>query len=119
MYANSQDFDPVFGHATTTQLQSEVSDLKNHLEAQETEIQRSNSKFEFSVSEPEKLKKDFGVVKKACAKEKIALTYRAEKAKTALEEATVELSGLKHHASQMVSAIFGKSPCKCQIFESL
>ena len=56
--------------------------------------------------------------KKAWADEKIALINRAEKAEAALEEATVELSGLKRHVSQMVSAIFGKSPCKCQIFES-
>ena len=51
--------------------------------------------------------------KKAWAEEKIALTNRAEKAEAALEEATGELSGLKHHVSQMVTAIFGKSPCKC------
>ena len=46
--------------------------------------------------------------KKAWADEKIALINRAEKAEAALEEATGELSGLKRHVSQMVSAIFGK-----------
>ena len=56
--------------------------------------------------------------KKAWAEEKIALTNRAEKTEATLEEGTAELSGLKRHVSQMVSAIFGKSPCKCQIFES-
>ena len=95
-----------------------MCDLKNRLEAQETETQRANSKIEFSVSEQEKLKKDFEVEKKAWAEEKIALTNLAEKAEAALEEVTAELSGLKCHVSQMVSAIFGKSPCKCQIFES-
>ena len=108
MYANSHDFDPVFVHATTTQVQSEVFDLKNRLESQETETQRANSKFEFSVSEQEKLKKDFEVEKKAWAEEKIALTNRAEKEEAALEEVTTELSVLKHHVSQMVSTIFGK-----------
>ena len=54
--------------------------------------------------------------KKAWADEKIALINRAEKAEAALEEATVELSSLKRHVSQMVSASFGRSPCKCQIF---
>ena len=54
--------------------------------------------------------------KKARADEKIALINQAEKAEAALEVAAVELSGLKRHVSQMVSAIFGKSPCKCQIF---
>ena len=113
MYANSHDFDPIFVQATTTQLQSEVSDLKNRLEAQETETQRSNSRFQFSVSEQEKLKKDFEVEKKAWADENIALTNRAEKEEVALEEATGELSGLKRQVSQMVSGTFGKSPCKC------
>ena len=42
-----------------SQLESEVSDLKNRLEAQETETQRADSKFKFSVSEQEKLKKEF------------------------------------------------------------
>ena len=108
-------FDPVFVQATTTQLQSELSELKNRLEAQETETQKANSKFEFSVAEHEKLKSEFEVEKKAWAEEKIALTQRAETAEIALEEVTTELSGLKRHVSQMVSAIFGKSPCECQI----
>ena len=51
--------------------------------------------------------------KKAWADEKIVLINRVEKAEAALEVTTIELSGLKHHVSQMVSAIFGKSPCKC------
>ena len=115
MYDNSHDFDLVFVQATTNQLESEISDLKNSLEAQEMETQRANSKFDFSISEQEKLKKDFEMEKKAWADEKIALINQAEKAEAALEEATVQLSGLKHHVSQMVLAIFGKSLCKCQI----
>ena len=113
MHHDCPDFDPVFVQAATSQLESEVSDLKNRLEAQETETQRADSKFKFSVSEQEKLKKDFEMEKKAWADERIALINRAEKAEVALEEAIGELSGLKHHVSQMVSAIFGKSPCKC------
>ena len=65
LYANSHEFNPVFVQATTSQLESEVSDLKNRLEAQETETQRANSKFEFSSSEQETLKKDFEMEKKA------------------------------------------------------
>ena len=65
------------------------------------------------MSEQEKLKAEFGVEKKAWAEEKVALTQRAEKAEAALEEVTTELSGLKRHVSQMVSAIFGKPPYKC------
>ena len=37
------------------------------------------------------------------------LTQRAEEAKTALEEISAELNGLKGRVSQMVAAIFGKS----------
>ena len=86
-----------------------MTDLKSRLEAQETETQRVNYKFKFSVSEQEKLKKEFEAEKKAWADEKTALINRAEKAEAALEEITGELSSLKRHISQMVSAIFGKS----------
>ena len=40
--------------------------------------------------------------------EKAALLSRAEQAEATLTERTAELSGLKRHVSQMVSAIFGK-----------
>ena len=99
--------------ATISQFESEMADLKNRLAAQELEIQKANSKFEFSISEQEKLKKNFEAEKKTWVDEKIALINRAEKAEAALEEASVELSGLKRHVSQMVSAIFGKLFCKC------
>ena len=82
------DFDPVFAHATNSEFESEISDLKNCLEAQEIETEKANSKFEFSVSEQEKLKKDFEMEKKAWADEKIALTNRAERAEADLAEAT-------------------------------
>lgn len=84
MYANIHDFDLIIEQATTTQLQSEVSDLKNRLEAQETETQRADSKFEFSISKQEKIKADFEVEKKAWAEEKTALTQQADKAEAAL-----------------------------------
>ena len=67
------------------------------------------------MSEQEKLRAKFEVEKKARAEEKIALTHRAEKAEASLEEVTTELSVLKCHVSQMVSAIFGKPPYKCQV----
>ena len=87
--------------------------MKSRLEFQEAEVEKANSKFEFSVSEQEKLKKDFEAEKRAWADEKTALISRAEKAETALEEVTGELSGLKRHISQMVAAIFGKPSCRC------
>ena len=50
--------------------------------------------------------------RKAWADENNALTQWADKEEAALEKATNELSGLKRHVTQMVTAIFGKSPCK-------
>ena len=46
--------------------------------------------------------------KKSWAEEKTLLIQCAEKAEAALEEVTMELTGLKDRVSQMVSAIFGK-----------
>jgi predicted nucleic acid-binding Zn-ribbon protein len=105
---NNPDYNPALMQATISQFESEIADLKNRLEAQESEIQKANSKFEFSVSEQEKLKKGFEAEKKAWADEKASLVTRAEKAEASLAEATAELSGLKRQISQMVSAIFGK-----------
>ena len=61
----------------------------------------------------EKLKKKFEAERKAWADEKVVLLHRAEQAEATLAETTTELSGLKRHVSQMVSAIFGKLLCKC------
>ena len=99
LHYNHPNCDPEFIQAAFKQFESEISDLKNRLKTQENETQKANSKFEFSVSEQEKLKKDFEMEKKAWADEKIALINRAEKAEATLEEANIELSGLKRHVS--------------------
>ena len=88
-----------------------MSEAKTRLAAQENETKKAESKFQLSVSEAEKLKTSFTAEKEAWANEKTALTQHAEKAEAALEEVTTELTGLKNRLSQMVSAIFGKSPC--------
>ena len=98
--------------ATISQFESELADLKSQLKTQELETQKAHSKFEFSVSEQEKLKQNFESKKKIWADEKTSLVTRAETAETALAEATTELSDLKRQISQMVSAIFGKLLCK-------
>ena len=103
---------PEFVQAACKKFESEISDLKNRLKTQESETQKANSKFEFRVSAQEKLKKKFEAERKAWADEKTALLSRAEQAEAALTERTAELSGLKRHVSQMVSAIFGKLLCK-------
>ena len=60
------------------------------------------------MAETEKLNTNFEAERNAWVEEKTALIQRAEKTEAALEEVTNELTGLKHHVSQMVSAIFGK-----------
>ena len=94
--------------ATISQFESEIADLKNRLAAQEIEIQKANSKFEFSVSEQEKLKKNFESEKKIWTNEKAGLVTRAETAEASLANATAELTGLQRQISRMVSTIFGK-----------
>ena len=94
--------------AAISQFESELAAMKNRLKTQELETQKSNSKFEFSVSENEKLKKNFESERKIWADGKASLVTRAETAKASLAEATTELSNLKQQISQMVSAIFGK-----------
>ena len=54
------------------------------------------------------MKTSLSAKKKSWAEEKTPLTQHAEKAEAALEEVTMELTGLKNLVSQMVSAIFGK-----------
>ena len=98
--------------ATISQFELEFTVLKSRLKTQELETQKANSKFEFSVSENEKLKKNFESEKKAWADERASLMTRAETAEASLAEATTELSDLKRQISQMVSAIFGKLLCK-------
>ena len=89
-----------------SQFESEIVDLKNRVAAQETETQKANSKFEFSVCEQEKLKQNFESEKKIWADEKAALVTRAETAEASLAEATAKLSDLKRQISRMVSSIF-------------
>ena len=113
MHYNHPNHNPEFVQAVCKKFESEISDLKNRLKTQESETQKANSKFEFSVAAQEKLKKKFEAERKAWADEKTALLSRAEQAEATLAETAAELSGLKHHVSQMVSAIFGKLLHKC------
>ena len=90
-------------------MDSQLTDAKTRLAAQETEIKNADSKLQLSLSEAEKLKTSFDVEKKSWADEKTLLIQRAETAEAALKEVTTELTGLKNRVSQMVSAIFGES----------
>ena len=105
---HDSDYNPASMEAAISQFESEIADLKSRLSAQEREIQKANSKFEFSVSEQEKLKKNFESEKKAWVDETASLVTRVETAEASLAEATNELSDLKWQISQMVSAIFDK-----------
>ena len=112
LHDNYSNCNPEFVQAACKKFESEISELKNRLKTQETETRKANAKFEFSVAAQEKLKKKFETERKAWADEKTALVSRAEQAEAALTERTAELSGLKRHVSQMVSAIFGESFCQ-------
>ena len=112
LHDNHPNRNPELVQAVCKKFESEISDLKNRLKTKESETQKANSKFEFSVSAQERLKKKFEAERKSWADEKTALLSRAEQAEATLTERTAELSGLKRHVSQMVSAIFGKLLCK-------
>ena len=70
-----------------------MTNLKSRLEFQETELAKDNNKFEFCVSEQEKLKKDFEMEKKARADEKATLIRRAEKAERLLKKSLENCPG--------------------------
>ena len=59
--------------AAHAELESQLNDAKTRLAAQENETRKAELKFQFSVSEYEKLKTSFAEDKKAWAKEKTAL----------------------------------------------
>ena len=96
--------------AVGKKLESDLADLKSRLKTQEMETRKANAKFVSSIAAQEKLKTEFDAERKAWAEEKTALMCRAEQAEKALSEKTAELSSLKRQVSQMVAAIFGKSP---------
>ena len=96
--------------AVGKKLESNLADLKSRLKTQEMETRKANAKFVSSIAAQEKLKTEFDAERKAWAEEKAGLVTRAEQAEKALSEKTAELSSLKRQVSQMVAAIFGKSP---------
>ena len=96
-----------------SELNSQLTDAKTRLASQESEIKSSTSKLQISLSATENLKTIFAAKEKTWENEKTLLTQRAETAETALKEILTELNGLQGRVSQMVAAIFGKSPCKC------
>ena len=112
LHNNCSYYNPEIVQAACKKFEADISELKNRLRTQETETWKANAKFESSVAAQEKLKKKFEAERKTWAEEKAALVSRAEQAEKALTERTAELSGLKRHVSQMVSAIFDESFCQ-------
>ena len=96
--------------AAVKKFESDLAGLQSRLKTQEMETRKANAKFVSSIAAQEKLKTEFDAEQKAWAEEKTALMTRAEQAEKALSEKTAELSSLKRQVSQMVAAIFGKSP---------
>ena len=85
-----------------------MAELKNRLELQKSETRKADSKFKFSLDETKKLKTRSAAERDAWAEGKTALVQRAENVEASLQEVTTELTGLKHHITQMTAAIFGK-----------
>ena len=85
--------------------------MKIRLEDQESETRKADTKFKFTLDEIEKMKTSFNTKRSGWTEERTTLIHRAEKAEASLQEMTTELTSLKHHISQIVSAIFGKQYC--------
>ena len=115
LHDNHSNCNSEFVQAACEKFEAEIAELKNRLKTQETETRKANAKFVSSIAAQEKLKTDFDTERRAWAEEKATLVNRAEQAEKALSEKTAELSGLKRHVSQMVSAIFGKSFCNLYV----
>ena len=85
-----------------------MGDLKNKLETQKAETAQAESKLKAALEDLEKMKSAGDAEKTAWETEKTALVNRAEAAESQLKPVAEELSGLKHHITQMSAAIFGK-----------
>ena len=94
----------VLQQETLIQTESALGDLKKNLSDQQDARTKSEEKYQLVLAEMEKLKAD---LKRAQA-DQDAATKRAEKAEAKLATVQQELSGLKHHISNMAQAIFGK-----------
>ena len=92
----------------STQVESQLADLRTGLERQESKTRKADSKFKFSFDEIEKLKTRFAAERTAWGEENIALVQRAKTDEASLQEVTAELTSLKRHITQMTAAIFGK-----------
>ena len=57
LHYDNPNSNPEFMQAAINQFESEIYELKTRLKTQESETQKANSKFEFSVSEQENLKR--------------------------------------------------------------
>ena len=84
LHDNHPNCNPEIVQAACKKFESEISDLKNRLKTQESETQKSNSKFEFSVPAQEKLKKKFEAERKAWADEKLLCSAGPNKRKPLL-----------------------------------
>ena len=87
-----------------TLKESQLGDCKEKLKTPEADAAQAESKLKITLEDLEKLKSEKG----SWETEKAALVKRAEAAENQLKPVAEELSGLKHHISQMSAAIFGK-----------
>ncbi|KAI5008166.1 hypothetical protein ZWY2020_009214 [Hordeum vulgare] len=95
---------------TLAQTESALGDLKKNLSGQQDARAKSEEKYQLALAELEKLKAE---LKRAQADQDAAIK-RAEKAEARLATVQQELSGLKHHISNMTQAVFGPRAANLQ-----
>ena len=97
-----------------TRRASEVIELRNRLAVNKTASAKAKEELVLTLTNMEKLKKDFEVERSTWEVQRNALEKRAKDAEAALNPVTRELTGLRHQIELMTSAIFGEySICLC------
>ena len=91
-----------------TRRAEEITELRNRLAVTETASVKAKDELALSLSNAEKLKKDFEAERTAWEVQRNALEKRAKDAEKALNPVTQELTGLRQQIELMTFAIFGK-----------
>lgn len=73
--------------------QSQVNDLRQNIQTQQSETSKAKSELTTSIENIEKLKKDFSAERAGWDTEKAAMLKRAEDAEASLKPVTEELFG--------------------------
>ena len=91
-----------------TRRAAEVTELRNRLAVAETTSSKAKDDLALSLTNAEKLKKDFEAERSVWEVQRNALEKRAKDAEEALNPVTQELTSLRQQIELMTSAIFGE-----------